>query len=306
MKTLLVMILFLPFSAQAGDKVLNGGDACERRFLEIRDDLSQWLGNHGHEQLRFPSGITPVGYKAGMKNAFESAHISCVDEKLAVLGAEKTCVNFKNQDGTPQIVCQNERFLKLPTDEQYRLTHHEYAGVAGLEGNREEESSYPISNQISAFLDIQTSKRLVVKDLAGSDIALDRAFGNFLGKYTVTACAATGDYEFADHEFGDLCQVEELSVKKGWAVEKGPADALVIFEKTKVPQPVIGIVLGRSACQLGYGTAYCTPQSFPGAKNFATTRIEAVNASVYLDFNIEPADQSGSVRKWSLVLKRLN
>ncbi|MNL27592.1 hypothetical protein D3C87_1491910 [compost metagenome] len=76
------------------------------------------------------------------------AKVSCTDTKLFVGSAEKTCKNFFEADGTASILCNENRFMSTPGSEQYTLVHHEYAGLAGFEMNRGEDSNYQISNQI--------------------------------------------------------------------------------------------------------------------------------------------------------------
>ncbi len=47
--------------------------------------------------------------------------------------------------------------------DQYVLVHHEYAGLAGIEISKGEDSDYQVSNQISGYLENQVIKKLAVK-----------------------------------------------------------------------------------------------------------------------------------------------
>lgn len=163
MKKFLV-VLFLMFTqgilALAGDIAGNGGDECEGRYLTVRDDISLWISGAGPNSLKLPVIYSVESYRALMAEKIDKAIISCTDDILSVGVAEKTCVN--SYDGVNNIItCNRNRFLSTSQDGQYRLVHHEYAGLAGIESNDgEEESNYYISNQISQFLFEETILRL--------------------------------------------------------------------------------------------------------------------------------------------------
>lgn len=146
----------------------NGGDICENRIIEIRNDVKQWINKGAGEKLNFPDGLTPEVYSFKMLDATESTTISCVSDKLFIGNAEKTCVNsYNDSTGESLMECNIDRFIKSTNESnQYKLIHHEYAGVAGLEvNNGTDESDYILSNQISGYLEEKLIKQLVVKDL---------------------------------------------------------------------------------------------------------------------------------------------
>lgn len=161
----LASILFLtPFTSFAiGDKTGNGGDTCEDRIQLIRDDLSIWIRNGGSRGLRFTPGAKLESYNAKMIESISKAQISCTDQTLEIAGAEKVCVNSIDAGGVMRLICNAKRFADISQADQYTLIHHEYAGLSGLENNVSAESNYKISNQISAYLEDQIIKHLVVK-----------------------------------------------------------------------------------------------------------------------------------------------
>jgi hypothetical protein len=168
-RSLVAMTLMASLSAMAGEKGLNGGDMCEDRIKTVRDDVQSWITNHGSSGLTLPENITLDRYNAGMLTQIQNAQLSCTESVVMVGNAEKTCKNFLDTDGTPRIVCNAKRFMDTSESDQYILTHHEYAGLAGFEKNNGEESKYPISNQISEFLSDQFIKKLAVKTANPTD-----------------------------------------------------------------------------------------------------------------------------------------
>lgn len=181
MKKLLIFgMLLLNVQVFASDKG-NGGDICEDNFKIIRDDIKTWILRGGPSDLKL-DGIKTSQYTGSMLNAIFTAKISCVSEKVYVGAAEKVCKNYIDNTGTFQIICNRQAFLELDyrVAEEYRLVHHEYAGLAGLEVTSEEGSDYRISNQITSYLKDQVVKRLAVKPTIPGVVScssLDRSEG---------------------------------------------------------------------------------------------------------------------------------
>ncbi|OFZ46921.1 MAG: hypothetical protein A2381_03745 [Bdellovibrionales bacterium RIFOXYB1_FULL_37_110] len=164
MKTIILSILILCSTlvwAILDNEKGNGGDSCENRIKIISDDIESWIQKGGSQELRLPEDVSLEEYNARMLNSFE-AKITCTDEKIFIGSAEKTCTNFKDQDGVKWIQCNLGRINQTNEEGLYRLIHHEYAGVSGFEVNIDEESDYAISNQITAFLEDQIVKRLAL------------------------------------------------------------------------------------------------------------------------------------------------
>ena len=151
-------------SPVAGPGASGGGDACEDRIKVIRDDLKAWISNGGSAGLKLPQTVTLHQYNTSMPDFIGRAQVSCTDRAVKIGSADKTCRFFWNSSGIPQIECNRTAFVnETKEDDQYVLVHHEYAGLAGFEVTDGEDSKYPISNQITTFLENQVIKRLVVK-----------------------------------------------------------------------------------------------------------------------------------------------
>lgn len=174
---LCILLSMLTLNAYAGQD-RGGGDLCENRIQVIRDDIANWIRNggpNGLEGLKVP--VSEYSTKMSKylstsinKNGSVSSYtdIECIHSPIKVQGREKVC-RFDNRLLGPKITCYYEAFLDEKTiseDEQYQLIHHEYAGLAGLENPDGSQSTYVISDQISSFLEVQTIRKLAVKNKA--------------------------------------------------------------------------------------------------------------------------------------------
>lgn len=151
---------------RAADRVGNGGDICEDRIKIIRDDIRSWIQRGGSAGLALPAGLTLDRYNAGILAGVSAATVSCTSRTLRVGGVEKTCTNFVDSRGRPQLVCNVARFQGTPLSGQYVLIHHEYAGLAGFEVNSGPSSRYPLSNQLTEYLEDQVMKKLAVRKVS--------------------------------------------------------------------------------------------------------------------------------------------
>ncbi|QDK44516.1 hypothetical protein DOM22_04760 [Bdellovibrio sp. ZAP7] len=129
----------------------NGGDQCEMRIGEIRGDFEKWIIKGGSATLQLPLGITHDQYYRAMLEQMANASVSCTETILKVGAAEKTCLNFRDGQDVPRILCNVERFMNAKGSDQYVLIHHEYAGLAHFEINDGEKSDYRISMQIADY-----------------------------------------------------------------------------------------------------------------------------------------------------------
>lgn len=170
-------LLNLPV-AFAGVGAGGGGDATsEMRIDEIRADLLKWISEGGARGLALPPSVTYESYASGMgkvlpRHAVVIGTVTLAEEaatqdeelKVSVNGQFKTCRGFISvKDSLPHILCNTERFAATAAPKQYRLIHHEYAGLAAVEHNRGASSDYGISDQISDYLVPETVLRLSVK-----------------------------------------------------------------------------------------------------------------------------------------------
>lgn len=167
MKLILVLALSIFVSAASamvdGQDRGNGGDLCELRFNNVRDDIRSWIQKGGSKGLQLPSNLSLDQYNSDMLEQIDNAQVSCTEDKVMIGAAEKTCINFLDEKGQAKIKCNLKRFLDSEDSAQYVLVHHEYAGLAGFEVNTDEESDYRISNQISGYLETEESQKLVIK-----------------------------------------------------------------------------------------------------------------------------------------------
>jgi hypothetical protein len=146
-----------------GGNVGNGGDVCENRIKVVSDDIASWLVRGGGESLILPQGASPAQYATAMKASIQAALVSCLTSSILIGGSEKTCKNFVDGQGQRRIQCNSARTLALSESDLYILVHHEFAGLSGFEVNGGESSQYPISNQITAYLENQVVKKLAIK-----------------------------------------------------------------------------------------------------------------------------------------------
>lgn len=176
MKWLLILMLCSFGVAQAfdgGDKVGGGGDASEERVNEIRADILKWIKADGAQDLILENGTTYEEYKSKMEVilqpqkviiGFVASDNELSEFRVKVSDVPKTCRGFIfKENNLPYIICNIDRFRNLTDAEQYRLIHHEYAGLAGLEKNEGAASDYSISSQITDYLTEQMVLRLAVK-----------------------------------------------------------------------------------------------------------------------------------------------
>ncbi len=151
-----------------------GGNAEEMRIDEIRNDLLKWIQLGGAKALTFPSYTSLDEYESEMKYYLqphtvttffvEEDHPTNQDLQVSVDGKPKTCRGYFSpaRNNRPFVVCNINRFNNTPEAEQYRLIHHEYAGLANLEQNQGSSSDYFISNQITSYLRPEVVLRLAV------------------------------------------------------------------------------------------------------------------------------------------------
>jgi hypothetical protein len=153
-----------------------GGDASEARVNEIREDILNWISQGGAQSLTLPSRLNLEQYQSQMTAVLapQAVVVSFVTQaqeaattdpelKVTVDGQPKTCRGFISvTDQRPHVLCNTERFAATGEAEQYRLIHHEYAGLAGVELNNGAASDYEISRQLTNYLVPEIRLRLAV------------------------------------------------------------------------------------------------------------------------------------------------
>jgi hypothetical protein len=58
----LTISMLIPFLANGGQGVGNGGDICEKRIQNIRDDIGSWIQKGGPEGLDLRAPLTVSEY----------------------------------------------------------------------------------------------------------------------------------------------------------------------------------------------------------------------------------------------------
>ena len=94
---LLIMTLVWSCSTLAsGSSVRGGGDLCEDRIKTIRDDIKEWINQHGPQKLILPAGVSLQQYSIQMTKQISNARIQCVGRgdtnyPVTVNGTPKVC-----------------------------------------------------------------------------------------------------------------------------------------------------------------------------------------------------------------------
>lgn len=200
-----------------GKEVGNGGDANEPKFKEIALNIEQWIRSGNADSIKLPRTISLAQYKNKMLSALTNYRIHFTRNRVLVDGAEKDCANFKDARRANEILCNGQRFARIyheSIDDIYRLIHHEFAGLAGLENNDGSDSDYTISNQISGYLQFQVVKRLPITQKISSVVRIgDPARVDGDGGFLITTqeaatqyCASIGSRLPTAREFAEYAQ----------------------------------------------------------------------------------------------------
>ena len=154
--------------AKVGTESGGGGDASEARVNEIRNDILKWIENDGASDLIFSNEITYDEYYSKMIEVLQSKKviISFTSEKVIYANLDKTCKSFIKVEPTERmhILCNISRFENTSESDQYKLIHHEYAGLMRIEKNDGAASDYNLSSQITDYLAYETILKLSVKN----------------------------------------------------------------------------------------------------------------------------------------------
>jgi hypothetical protein len=198
-----------------------GGDASETRVSDIRSDILSWIKKDGAKGLTLPSEISYGEYTDKMTDILQPKKVvvSFTDNVVLVNKVEKTCRGFISKvDSKDHILCNIKRYKETSDSEQYKLIHHEFAGLINLEKNEGASSDYKISTQITDFLTQQTVLKLAVKkdwtdDLLAdfkkddADRAASRANPNAYYERKINSCLFDQDLK---NEFSDKKQPIDL------------------------------------------------------------------------------------------------
>lgn len=156
------------FAKSGGAIAGGGGDASEERVDDIRSDIVKWINDGGAKGLQLPKEITYDEYVSRMTDILQPKKviIEFTEEKVMVQEVEKTCRGFISViDSKAHILCNISRFGKTLESGQYKLIHHEFAGLVNVENNEGAASDYMLSSQITDFLSQQAVLKLAIKKL---------------------------------------------------------------------------------------------------------------------------------------------
>lgn len=194
----------------AGTESGGGGDALEARVNDIRADILDWINRGGADHLTFSGSQTLSDYKEGMRKILTPKYvvIGFVEKddaendelKVSVNGQPKTCRGFIGRtDGRAHILCNISRFNFTTQADQYRLVHHEYAGLAGLEQNEAEASDYALSSQITDYLKPQIVLKLAVLDPSELERKEDISYFSSFNDNTMVCKFFSGSHKIRDN-----------------------------------------------------------------------------------------------------------
>lgn len=177
--TLMIGLMAMSLSTTAyavtmGGDSGGGGDASESRVDDIREDILTWVTAGGAKGLKLPAEMKYEDYVSKMSNILQPQNVvvtfiekdDSTNEELQVSvdGQPKTCRGFYSKlDKTPHILCNIPRFAATADAEQYKLVHHEFAGLVNVEKNDKAASDYSLSSQITEYLSVQSVLKLAVK-----------------------------------------------------------------------------------------------------------------------------------------------
>ena len=171
---LTIFLIALPAFARTGGESGGGGDNLEIRVNDIREDILQWIKKGGAKGLVLPKNLPYQKYESEMAAILEHQKVivgfiekdDLYDDelKVSINGVPKTCRGFMSKkDFQPHILCNISRFQNTEASGQYKLIHHEYAGIVNIEKNDGAASDYEISKQITDYLSSETVLKLSIK-----------------------------------------------------------------------------------------------------------------------------------------------
>jgi hypothetical protein len=300
--------------AFAGGQSGNGGDACEARIKSISQDIASWINDKGSANLQLPNGVTERRYNSSMGRFIREARAKCTNRVLTVDGFEKTCVNTSDKKFGTRVICNRLSFLQSSEDDQYRLVHHEFAGLSGFEVTLKGQSNYEISDQLTGFLETTASRRLSVKkpSIQRSN-EIQKYFSNFAGKYEVVSCEEIsqdavdqpvqrvdcGKYKIATLFFGDNYSGPTSNIEAFFINLAGNPDNTRDFQ---------GSVLALEKndpgqnCTTCFGLQYCTHNSVDAS--IQSSKIRADGGLTYVEWFINYRPKGGYVFSTSKAVLR--
>ncbi len=184
----ILSLLILPLTAIAagetgsGSGTVGGGGgdiSCDAKIQDIVKNIQFWVSNKGDRsgiQLDLTSSLHPTTHLPFTHAQYENemnellkrpVDANCVKPgdrfyPVEVGNSAKICRTSVDDVGI-HMVCDRDLFMQLIPDNQIKQIHHELAILLpGLEPVNGPISTYKISNQLSAFIEDISERRLVV------------------------------------------------------------------------------------------------------------------------------------------------
>ena len=273
------------FAKSGGAIAGGGGDASEERVSEIRADILTWINKGGAKGLVLPQSISYGEYESKMKEILEPkkvvvGFVEQDDEnnpelQVSVNGVPKTCRGFISEvDFKHHILCNISRFKSTSESEQYKLIHHEYAGLVNIENNDEAASDYEVSSQLTSFLARQTVLKLAVKKMENAEKKKD----NELPKFIATKMKDMGK----DGLFIELTLINSEDVSSVYIVND--------FKECGIHEDII-LKDGNLSFSFLCSTKYNKIEFYNISVSYFDGRIgKAENLNLFLDLKLEKGD----------------
>lgn len=237
-----------------------GGDSYEKRVDDIRSDILNWIKSGGSQGLNLNLSLSNEEYVSKMNsilisqyvvvNFVEEDHESDEELQVSVNGLPKTCRGFlAKKDNRPHILCDLNRFKKTTESDQYRLIHHEFAGLAGLERNDGAASDYFISSQLTSYLQRQTVLKLSIKK---AQIIENRVTPFIELKKSKYLKNGTYEVTFIARNMQDTSELKVTPYnEKNWDSCNLPLEPLVFSEEVLEHK----VLIGGKTCPVAYRPA---------------------------------------------------
>lgn len=188
------MMFFVPMLAFAQNNGVGGGNLCREEIEKHRAQIEGWIERDEAKDLDFSKALVKgwtyndpapaKSYKRVMLEVLKPGKVivNCYEdlETLNMIASSYSnmthtptigggCINYQDEQGLSHIDCYaktiNDEASRVKrekdVDGNYRLVHHEYASIAGIERRLGvEQSDFSISNQLSDCQYDETNKVL--------------------------------------------------------------------------------------------------------------------------------------------------
>jgi hypothetical protein len=296
-----LLIYSSAFAKSGGSMDGGGGDAAEIRVNEIRSDILKWINDGGALGLKLPNEFSYGEYVYRMTDILKAQKVVIGfiekddknnDElKVLVNGTPKTCRGFISAiNSRPHILCNISRFEKTSASEQYKLIHHEYAGLVNIENNEGAASDYIVSSQITDFLSQQTVLKLAVKK-ASSDVNLEETSISSSYKYSGSNENRLCYVTYSLNTEGEIeTHIDHKCYAGGKISISFNGNFLANSIKGQLTSIALSIQLNNSQIQtyspsIGWGSSWGANQTINLPSNASTIKIygRAINGKIAID-----------------------